>query len=217
MKTLIFSDTHLTQIYDEKFYRFLLKLISSVDKVIINGDFWDGQSLFFNDFIYSEWKKLFPLLKSKETIYIYGNHDRKNYCDSRVSLFSVKQADNYQLKVGSKMLHIQHGHDIVPFGDKELVPPALTSARMNNLYAYGEYIATRLTGGHFLKIYRIFNKKMKTYIQSHLKENEILVTGHIHAPEFDLKNRYINTFLRHHRAYYVIIDNNQIIFRKESF
>jgi predicted phosphodiesterase len=217
MKTLIFSATHLTQKFDPKFHEFLVRLISSVDRVIINGDFWDGQSCTFDDFVKSQWKKLFPLLKSKETIYLYGNHDRKSYSDGRVNLFSDIQSDSYSLPTTNYTLALQHGHEIVPFGDKEERPIVLRHARMNNLYEWGERLATKLSGGHFLRIYRIFNKKMKLYIRDNLRENEILVTGHIHAPEFDLKNRYINTFIRHHKAYYIIVDNNNIIFKKESF
>jgi predicted phosphodiesterase len=214
MKTVIFSDTHLTDSFNQKKYNKLETIIQNADQVIINGDFWDGMSVSFTDFLNSKWNTLFPLLLKKKTIYLYGNHDRKSYGDKRTSLFSVKQAEAYDLKVGNKVLHILHGHQIVPFNDPEVKEP-LTFKKGNDIYTFLESLANIFTNGHFFLGYRFFNRKMKKYIQEHLKENEILVTGHIHAPEFDLKNRYINTFLRHHRAYYVVIENDTISFKKE--
>jgi predicted MPP superfamily phosphohydrolase len=88
MQTLIFSDTHLTKGFNRKKYEFLREIIEPVDRVIINGDFWDGYLTSFDKFVNSEWQKLFPLLKEKQTIYLYGNHDKTKWCDSRVNLFS---------------------------------------------------------------------------------------------------------------------------------
>jgi predicted phosphodiesterase len=214
MKTVIFSDTHLTDVFNQKKYNKLHSIIQNADQVIINGDFWDGMSVSFTDFIHSRWSTLFPLLIEKKTIYLYGNHDRKSYGDDRTKLFSVKQADTYNLRVGDKILHILHGHQIVPFNDPEVKNP-LIYKNGNEIYSFLESLASIFTNGLFFHGYRFFNRKMKKYIHENLKENEILVTGHIHAPEFDLKNRYINTFLRHHKAYYVVIENDTIHFKKE--
>ncbi len=82
MKTIIFSDAHLTNRFDEPTYRFLENMILSADKIIINGDFWDGEVVSFNQFINSKWQKLFPLLLERKAVYIYGNHDRQ-----RISFF----------------------------------------------------------------------------------------------------------------------------------
>lgn len=71
MKTLIFSDTHLTKKFDLKKFLFLKRIIESADQVIINGDFWDSWFSDFNGFLKSGWKDLFHSLKEKETIYIY--------------------------------------------------------------------------------------------------------------------------------------------------
>ncbi|KUK82735.1 MAG: Metallo-dependent phosphatase, partial [Microgenomates bacterium 39_6] len=87
MKTLIFSDTHLTDRLDPKKMAFLKKIINKADQVIINGDFWDGAFISFDQFLSSPWQELFSLLKKKQTIYIYGNHDKKERCGKGVSLF----------------------------------------------------------------------------------------------------------------------------------
>ena len=65
-KTLVISDLHLTTASDPKKFRFLKKLISSFDRVIINGDLWCVYTDTFDQFINSDWQRLFPLLKSKK-------------------------------------------------------------------------------------------------------------------------------------------------------
>ena len=65
-KILIFSDTHLTKRFEEKKYNLLVRLVSSSDRVIINGDFWDSWFVSFKDFLGSKWNKLFPLLRERE-------------------------------------------------------------------------------------------------------------------------------------------------------
>src|SRR5689334_5828739 len=91
MKLLIFSDSHLSARFDEAKYNYLRWIITHADKVVINGDFWDRDLTTFDQFVNSDWRKLFPLLLSKATTYIYGNHDWKGYCDERVNLFSTSQ------------------------------------------------------------------------------------------------------------------------------
>jgi predicted phosphodiesterase len=88
MKILVISDVHLDNAFEKPKYRFLKKIIRRADRVIINGDFWDGYLVKFQQFIQSPWKSLFPLLKSKKTIYIYGNHDKKILSDKHTALFS---------------------------------------------------------------------------------------------------------------------------------
>jgi len=97
MTILVFSDTHLTHRFNKKKFLFLSRIIKKADKVIINGDFWDGHISSFHRFINSKWSMLFKLLKQKKTVYIYGNHDRKEYCDSRVSSFSTIQTTHYKI------------------------------------------------------------------------------------------------------------------------
>src|SRR3982750_365904 len=96
MKTLIFSDSHLYGRFEETKFKFMWYLINSVDHVIINGDFWDGYIIDFNEFLATPWNELFPLLKERRSIYIYGNHDIVPPTDPRASLFSARQLDRYQ-------------------------------------------------------------------------------------------------------------------------
>src|SRR3989339_1338248 len=109
MNILIFSDTHLYLPFDEKKYNFLKKIIEKSDQVIINGDFFDNYMISFDEFVNSSWNRLFPLLKSKKTIYIYGNHDKRSFSDKRVELFSDIQAERYKIKTSNKTFIFEHG------------------------------------------------------------------------------------------------------------
>ena len=92
MKYLVFSDTHLTPKFDHRKFSVLKEAIDQADRAVICGDFWEGFGNSFDDFVSSKWSEtLFPLLKKKKTVYLYGNHDKKEYANDRVSLFSVKQ------------------------------------------------------------------------------------------------------------------------------
>jgi len=42
MKIAIFSDTHLRLPFEERKFKFLERVIKNVERIIINGDFWDG-------------------------------------------------------------------------------------------------------------------------------------------------------------------------------
>jgi len=108
MKTVIFSDTHLTNMFDEKRYLYLKKIISDSDKVIINGDFWKGTVVSFNDFAESKWNLLFPLLLKKEAIYVQGNHDDL-FIKKNSTIFAVECCKKYVLKTKKYEYIITHG------------------------------------------------------------------------------------------------------------
>jgi len=67
----VISDTHLTNKFNENKFNKLRSIIESSDKIVLNGDFWDGYATDFEDFYNSKWSALFPLLKSKKTIYLF--------------------------------------------------------------------------------------------------------------------------------------------------
>lgn len=213
MKTIIFSDVHLTKKFDKKKYFFLKKIAEEADHIIINGDFWDHYITKFNTFVNSEWKRLFPILKSKGTVYIFGNHDREKWTDSRVKLFSEKQASLHTLKIDDKKLIVEHGNRMIPSLDEKKIARfsirplnyAATKTR-NALERAGLY----LLGEKYFKLEKKENKKLKKYAEK-LLPHEILVCGHTHLAEFDLKNRFINSgVIRHGIGQYIKIDKNKI-------
>ncbi len=213
MRTLIFSDSHLTNRFNESKFKLLQRLISSVDQVIINGDFWDGHLVSFDAFINSDWKKLFPLLKSKNTIYIFGNHDREQYVDERASLFSVRQLHNYSFKEGKTTFHIEHGNrlfhtvdDFIPF---RFINRILTYVAHSKPYKFmDEVMGTGIRQ----------NKVIKMKLQTQNSSNSIYICGHSHAREHDLENNYINSgYMKYGVASYVMIENGVVELLEEKY
>jgi len=219
MKILIFSDTHLRQKFDPFRFQFLEKIISQADRVIINGDFWDGLFISFDDFINSPWRKLFPLLKKKKTVYVFGNHDGPKKNDKRTNLFSDVQTKKFRLPLGDKTLIITHGHhfsiSIFEWMKKCCLPRSFfrfVSCAKNFVFK----IAPRLV----LSFFRRFNQEIKGEIAGKMRKNEILVCGHTHAAEIDLKNHFIDTGCIEKRyASYLLIDTDsgKLILKEEVF
>src|SRR5690606_17718607 len=104
MQTIIFSDTHLSSRVYRKKLRYLQAVIETADRVVILGDFWDGFLTDFDRFLRSGWRVLFPMLLERQAIYLYGNHDRSQWSDERVSLFSVEQGLSHTLSIGPHQL-----------------------------------------------------------------------------------------------------------------
>lgn len=210
MKTLIFSDTHLTNVFSLSQFDYLERIITHADRVIINGDFWDRSFVTFDQFINSRWRSLFPLLKDRETIYIFGNHDQQAWCDQRVSEFSVRQCKETRLDVGSKRLVIMHG-DIITLSPELHIPWHPARSLNALLGSRVEAMGIKVLGRHFQKVGSLLNKSMKIFAQRYLGENEILVCGHSHLPEWNLDENFINSGInRHGYGQYVLVDGNNI-------
>ena len=205
MKYLIFSDTHFTQKFDPAKFAIFKDAIEQADKVIINGDFWEGFGISFDSFVTSKWKDtLFPLLKKKKAVYLFGNHDRKNIADERMSLFSDSQEVCYTFKSGEKTFHVEHG-------DKGVALPNISVITLTILTTIEE-VVIRLLGDMFVKpVYGIMNRKLKSEIRGKYKENEYLVTGHTHCAEINLKAHYINSgFSKYGRCQYIFIEDGVV-------
>jgi len=219
MKTLIFSDTHLTHNFEPKKYTLLKKIISSADKVIINGDFWDGLSTTFDKFVKSDWKALFPLLKQKQTVYIYGNHDCCHMSDARVNLFSIKQTEEYYAYTNPKKLIIRHGHQHTPsiqnyFKNKHVLKT------LNDMHDSAEKAIIKIFGRSIFRygLYRSFTFSIHRYARRHIKPGEVLVCGHSHNAVFKPEKKYINSgLIRHGLAQYLIIENKKIKLFEERY
>lgn len=183
MRRLIISDTHLGKRFSNRKCRYLENLFKKYDEIILNGDFWDYYSLSFDSFIKSEWNRLFPVMKEK-TVYIYGNHDKRKWSDSRVSLFSKTQSDNFQLEVFGRKVIFTHGHLIEDFKqiESEKLIKVYRGLRVHNVGMALDYLIM------FLRVNRY--KKINNYAKN-LKSNELLVCGHKHISKVNLKNRYV--------------------------
>ncbi|MBD3328907.1 hypothetical protein GF357_00210 [Candidatus Dojkabacteria bacterium] len=193
MKTLIFSDTHLTGRFNKKKSQFLEEIIRPADRVVMNGDFWDHGLCSFDRFVASQWrKKLFPLLKKREAVYVFGNHDQEKWIDSRVELFSDKAVSQYQFIEHGKKYLFEHGHREYPA--QEFLSLILQDAGRYVGVPYLLKLREVLTwkvfgwGAHPKMIFNAVHKRLS-------KEGEFdtCFWGHTHSPEVDLESKFVNS------------------------
>ncbi len=212
MKILVFSDTHLYLPFDQKKFDFLKKIISESDQVIINGDFFDSYMNSFDEFIRSPWKQLFPLLKKKGAIYLFGNHDLEKVSDKRTGLFSVSQKNRHRLIINNQKFSIEHGHLTRPTLDTRFHFSwevkhygMLVGHIIRNLFVkiFGK-LAVRILFEHL-------NAGSKEYIKNtyNSKDNEFFIIGHNHFGEVDEENRFAASgMILYGFAQYLIIDSS---------
>ena len=204
MKTLIFSDTHFT-IFDEKRFLLLENLISSVDRVIINWDFWEKDKISFDEFC-ENWQKLFNVLKTKNTIYIFWNHDPENLVSQKANLFSDIQLWNYKFSQENIEYYVEHWHSekLSRKTKLRLKIPKKTRFFLKNFL-------TKLFLK--LKIYeKVLWKKPKKLLQAHQIQqtqnfSSWFIFSDIHRPFVDEKNKIANTgFIDNWFFSYILID-----------
>lgn len=209
MKYLIFSDSHLTPHFDKRKFNVLKEAIEKADKVIINGDFWEGYVYSFDAVVNSQWSTtLFPLLKKKKAVYVYGNHDTKDMSDDRVKLFSDTHTGQFSFKSGNKTFHCEHGNRIAPLLDETRgIKYGFIIKWINHI----QNAVVALLGPHpFFIINRKGNGQYKTYAKK-LKKDEVLVVGHTNSAEVDLSNNYVNNgFCTNGVCQYVFIENGTV-------
>ena len=210
MNILVFSDTHLYLPFDQKKFNFLKKIINEADQVIINGDFFDDYMISFDDFINSPWKDIFPLLKEKKAVYIFGNHDQEKFSDKRLNMFSVEQTSKYYLKINNRTFIFVHGQQFRKTADlfiKELFKPLVSlivriahHKRQNLVNIFGRNFL------HFRFAYRNIATKRKAI--KTIKKNEFIIVGHNHWAEVDEKNHFACCgAILYGFAQYLIIDS----------
>lgn len=218
MKITVFSDSHLIHKFEEKKYRYLSSIIKDSEQIILNGDFWDGYLTTFDKFINSPWSNLFPLLKSKKAIYIYGNHDKPSLSDERVNLFSIKQTVRYELPINNKLYIFEHGNRLAPMTD-ETIGIKGNGRVLHFITSRTGYFVTRKFDRKLLKIMLShFNKKIKRKIKKELNSDEFFICGHTHLGEVDLVNRFANSGMNEYGlGQYLRINENSIRIKEEWY
>ncbi len=221
MKTLVISDTHLTEKFIPIKYKYLNDIIKKSDTVIINGDFWDGYLTTFSRFVESPWNDLFPLLKSKHAIYVNGNHDKSILSDQRVYLFCDIQTTKHSLTENGMTMNFEHGNRLYPFFDdqfhlKRIPKPTIPILR--SLHAFNERMLKQY-GKKFLDMrYKKANEVIKKRLAKTQKQNEITFFGHTHYGEYDAASRYANSgFINHGFAQYLMINADAIQLHEEWY
>ncbi len=213
MKTLVISDSHLNLPFEEKKFRFLESIIRGSDKVIINGDFWEGFRISFDQFLDSPYKHLFPLLKARNTVYIFGNHDQEDFFDDRATLFADHIAESYTMQVNGSKLIFKHGDQYALIINNKCKPPLKGHRRvLSNMMNEAEKIIVRKLGKKAMRqVHGRYNTIIKKKIRKELKDGEILVCGHTHMAEFNPKEKFINSgLIKHGLGQYLIVENTTI-------
>ncbi|OGC37746.1 hypothetical protein A2V54_00675 [candidate division WWE3 bacterium RBG_19FT_COMBO_53_11] len=206
---------HLTPFFNRKKFECLANIIRGADQTVIVGDLWDGHLCTFEEFVRSPWNKLFPLLKERETIYLYGNHDPEEWCDERVSLFSNRQASEIDLRVGRFDLHLEHGHRITP----ELSTLSPDQFRLLHRYfppiGWADFLLFQVIlhglGGERWARFNNRNRipRFKRRSKELAETGKWLVCGHLHLAELDHEAKYANCgFVGLGRAHYLRIDQD---------
>lgn len=194
MKTLVFSDTHLTPVFDEQKYGVLVDVITQHDKVIINGDFWEGFLCSFDEFMRSEWNKLFPLLRTKKTVYLFGNHDTAELNDlNRMNIFSQIATETFELIDGDKHFHFEHGHRYIPINGLNSPIGSLLFRTEIHFWNGVERSVIALGGSRYQQHTKKYNTVMKQKSMDIRDNNQILICGHTHSQELDLNNNFANS------------------------
>lgn len=218
MKILVFSDSHLSLPFEEKKYNLLEGIISEADQVIINGDFWDGYLVSYKRFIESPWRHLFPLLKLKQAVYVFGNHDKETFADKSIYLFSAVQTQRYELKIKDITYIFEHGNRLSPFGDEDMILPPDKPPKSIRFMDKMEKLCIRRTGTKYQKILKMYNRRIKKKLKIELGKNQYYVCGHTHSAEVDHKNRFINTgVIKHGLAQYMWFKNNALYVKQEKY
>ncbi|MBU0974482.1 metallophosphoesterase family protein [Patescibacteria group bacterium] len=220
MKTLIFSDSHLTHRFDQELFDYISNLIKDADQVIINGDFWDGYLTTYRRFIKSPWSQLFPLLKAKNAVYIFGNHDKKKFMHGKHDLFSVEQSEDYEFKSGSRDFYVTHGHLISPTYDNILFFRNPMFVRF--LYKIFIFLTNKIVV--FAKLFNIFDYKInlkklaifKDFSDKDKKDGQYFIFGHCHMPVINISENFIilGPLQKKQRSYCLIEDGYIDLIRK---
>ncbi len=210
--TLVISDTHLCDPFEPKKQAFLQKLFSQHDRIILNGDFWEGYWYTFDEFLNSKWSSLFLTLKKKQTIYIYGNHDRENYSDSRREQFCVQAVWRHEETIGGIRYIFEHGNRLALKFDEKVHMQRVSRIFFIPLYLTEMFIVRILGLKFFHMMFGKLNRKIKRLIKHELKDGEIFVCGHTHVKEYAPGSQFINTGVNKYGfTEYGIIDQSGIM------
>ncbi len=220
MKTLIFSDSHLSHHFNQAQFDLLQRVILSADRVIINGDFWDQYLTKFDRFVQSSWSDLFPLLKARNTIYISGNHDQRKKMDERWQLFATELKDELDITIGQYSYHIEHGHrfDNILWPVHQLLTPFKVFYPFLDRLEQGGHILSKPFKA-YMKVENKYNNRMLVkYSRRRKQPNHWHVFGHTHVQLKSDSAGYLNSgWFRCGSGQWIIIEDDNITTHGEMY
>lgn len=214
MYILVLSDTHLDTTFEPTKYEKLKLLIEKADHVILNGDFWEGYGITFDELCNTEWTKLFPLLKSKKTVYVFGNHDKAEFSDQRIYQFCDKATEQYRMQIQNIDFIFEHGHRFATKIDGILKlekPPRIGFF----ITEWMQKKIVQLTGPKGMWIlFGKLNHMVKSRTHKEFGGNGAYryICGHTHCIEVDTFRHFANSgFSKYGYLQYLTIDEKGVI------
>ena len=209
-KVVIISDLHLGKKLNPEKFDQIKQAVESADKLIINGDLWEGFAYSLGEFLKSSWRKLFPLFKSKDATYLYGNHDRETSNDSRTSQFSSSAVRKYVFKQNGEVFNVMHGDELAPTLDMRL-PRIAYFYWFYEIAVKIERFFIRHFGKPFLHIYRKDNEKMINWKVKNISGDQWLICGHSHLAIINNEVKFANSGIFEPQvATYLNIENGKV-------
>ncbi|HEX9804883.1 MAG TPA: metallophosphoesterase [Candidatus Dojkabacteria bacterium] len=216
MKYLIISDIHLNEKFDKGKNKFLLNLIKDYENIVINGDLWEAAYVDIEKFK-KVWNELLQELKKKNTTYLYGNHDEEQDAKKLAEYFASEKGLVKEIKSGEYKFHIEHGSAFYPNNGNSYISYKKPWRRLQNeIFQFVERIILKFNPSHDFNLG--FNKVMKKDEMDRIPDDEILICGHSHAPEMNLKENYINEgFILGGVGNYLVIEDGKLDFKTEKY
>jgi UDP-2,3-diacylglucosamine pyrophosphatase LpxH len=220
MKTLIISDIHLTPLFNQNKFDYLKKLFNRFDRIIVNGDLYDGYLFSFDQFAQSKWKPLLEILRSKKTMYFYGNHDKGTWIKGKAEKYVDYTDKVHKVKYGKYLLWMEHGDLInrsiaekIPWAANRITAWIVHFIRIWGVIIFGDSFYKKLNPYHIL-----VHKDLKSWAKQNLKDGQILICGHSHTACLDLENHYANSgFVGQGWASYLVLEDNEIKLVEERY
>lgn len=210
MRTLVFSDTHLTGHFDQAQCHYIAKLVKSVDQVVLNGDFWDGYLSTYADFA-KAWQPLLDALAQPNTLYLPGNHDRLEWLNKKKVQFATVVEDELELSIGSNRYRILHGDHIAPeFDDRH---PSVTRS-FAQMYWMVVWLRKHWLLGVVMRWYHFqvskrFERMLIEFASAKASQNEQFIFGHTHLTANLPEKHYLNPGISTPQVMrYILIDEH---------
>jgi predicted phosphodiesterase len=215
MRTIIISDTHLSNRFEEWKFDLLVRALKEADKVVLAGDFWDYLYTSFDSFLKSRWQELFPLLKERHAIYINGNHDPESLRDSRVSLFCDQMMESFCFTSGERAFYVVHGHQIL--GNLTVRYPQLGKIGFVKMLMkfcgwLTDSLPSKVMGRAYLtRQFLNGNERMKVWQKENLDGKTFLICGHTHRQ--DLDSNFANAgMIKNNLAQYLVVEDGVVTY-----
>lgn len=198
---------------------FLYELFSFYDTIIVNGDLWSVYSCVLDDFLNSPWVELLNLLKERKSYFIFGNHDREEWCDKRFLDYFKASSNELTFNVYGNVYHVQHGHLLKTDSiHNELF---MKLHRGSQFWKLDKFIQGKLISYFTDSLYDFGGKRMNKFFKKKLntmKRKGVNVIGHSHSVEYDHIHNFVNSgFISYGYANFLIVDEAGIYVMRETY